>query len=134
MGYLPFWEAISAGGEWDEVLEGIKQYAGGDKKKIANLNRQKNRVRSYFAGRNRERRSGARTAWIHDVVALRLAEYAGIDPDDAYLLFHSSPPAGYELRGYLSSLAEVGEYIQVIPSEYVAIIPTRNGWAVYVVG
>ncbi len=74
----------------------------------------------------------ATTSWIHDVVAMRVAEYAGIDPDTAYLLFHTAPPAGYELRGYLGSLAEVASYIEVIPSEYVAIVPTGDGWAVYV--
>jgi len=134
MSYLPFWEAINAGGEWGEVLQGIRQLAGSDKRKRANLNRQKNRVRSYFLGRNRERRSGAQTVWIHEVVALRLAEYARMDPDDAFLLFHTQPPAGYQLRGYLHSLAELGEYIQVIPPEYIAIVPSKNGWGVYVVG
>ena len=132
MSYLPFWVAIHATDEWDEVMEGIRQLAGSDRRRRANLNRQKNRVRSYFLGKNRERRSGARTSWIHDVVAMRVAEYAGIDPDTAYLLFHTAPPAGYELRGYLGSLAEVASYIEVIPSEYVAIVPTGDGWAVYV--
>lgn len=131
--YSGFWWAIAGGDDWDLIKDAMKDYASGDKRKFNNLNRQKNRVRAYIEGRSVQRRSGKHTAWVHDVVAIAIARLGGFDADEVFLsIFPERPPAGYELRGYLKSLSDVAEYVKVIPLNYVAIVPTRSGWAIYV--
>jgi len=132
MDYTNFWLAIHGGEDWNEVLTGIKRVYKEDKRKINNLNRQKNRVRAFLEGRSVQRRSGKYTKWIHEVVAERIAHYAGADMDQIYLIIGREPPAGYELRGYFLTMKEVAEYMSVIPPEYLYIVPTPRGWAVYV--
>jgi len=130
--YGDFWRAIHEGGDWSEVLEGIKALYRGDKRKISNLNRQKNRIRAYFENRSVQKRSGKYTEWIHEVVAQRISYYGGYDLEEVVMHIGKDIPSGYELRGNLLSLKEVAEYIKVIPLEYLFIVPTSRGWAIYV--
>ncbi|RUM31863.1 MAG: hypothetical protein DSY42_02075 [Aquifex sp.] len=131
--YTNFWKAIHNGNDWWEILQSLKEMAGGNKRKFQNLNRQKNRVRAYLEGRSVQRRSGKYTEWVHEAVARAIHRYLpDYDVDEIFLAIFHTPPAGYELRGYLTTLQELAEYIKIIPLEYIAIVPTSSGWAVYV--
>jgi len=125
--FFRFWEDD----EWHLLRNYINEdYEGRER---SSKIRQLYRIRAWLENKPIQKRSGRYSYWVEDIISKRIGDALGIHTEEARALL--SPYAEGRLRALFVSFQDLLNWLSIvgrqIPPEYLAIVPQKDGWAVY---